>query len=120
MGLPTELMIQRRRSSTRRGRPYEGIPCLYVDEMRLARRRLDVLSRMPRASLRIYGGLDWAGERSPLAECYAGRSVGYGADLASIYYHSLINLNVFHAQCIDSTNSRIYDVLAVGGFLLTE
>jgi spore maturation protein CgeB len=32
----------------------------------------------------------------------------------------LINLNVFHEQCADSTNSRVYDVLAAGGFLLTE
>lgn len=102
------------------GRTYEGLPCLYVDEMRLARRRTNVLRQMPRSLLKIYGGLDWAGERSPIADCYAGRSVAYGADLAAIYYHSAINLNVFHAQCLDSTNSRIYDVLAVGGFLLSE
>ena len=55
-----------------------------------------------------------------LTVAFLARSVAYGADLAAIYYHSAINLNVFHAQCLDSTNSRIYDVLAVGGFLLTE
>ena len=56
----------------------------------------------------------------PLAECYAGRTLHYGLDLSALYFHSKINLNIFHEQCVDSTNSRVYDVLAAGGFLLTE
>lgn len=102
------------------GKRYTGLPVLYIDEVRTTRRRLDVLSRFPRSSLSIFGGMEWAGERSPLADCYAGRAVRYGAELSSVYYHSRINVNVFHAQCVDSTNSRVYDVLAAGGFLLTE
>jgi spore maturation protein CgeB len=102
------------------GRHYDGIPCLYIDEVRSARRRIDVLSRLPPSALKIFGGPDWAAKGSPLAKCYAGRPVRYGSDLSSIYFHSRINMNVFHAQCFDSTNSRVYDVLAAGGFLLTE
>lgn len=99
---------------------YAGTPCLYVDELRASRRRIEVLSSIPRESLKIFGTTEWADEKNPLAGSYSGRSVQYGPDLASVYYHCLINLNVFHAQCIDSTNSRVYNVLAAGGFLLTE
>jgi hypothetical protein len=98
---------------------YAGLPVLYVDELRTSRRRTAVLSAMLPLDLRIFGTRDWAEVEGPLAECYVG-SLRYGPDLASVYYHSRINLNVFHAQCEDSTNSRVYDVLAAGGFLLTE
>jgi hypothetical protein len=102
------------------GVPYEGAPCLYVDEVRSTRRRLEVLSTLGTPGLRIYGGIEWAQAPRGLARCYDGRAVSYGFELASLYFHSLINVNVFHHQCVDSTNSRIYDVLACGGFLLTE
>ena len=99
---------------------YEGAPHFYVQEMRGQRRRLEVLSAFPEHSLKIFGGFDWAKSTSPLAAHHMGRPPRYGFELASIYYHSRINLNVFHDQCVDSTNSRVYDVLAAGGFLLTE
>lgn len=101
------------------GRPYAGMPCFYVDEVRAAIRRIEVLSCMPRSSLKIFGGSDWVGEGSSFVQNYAG-SVRYGSDLARVYYHARVNINVFHAQCRDSTNSRVYDVLAAGGFLLSE
>jgi len=100
-------------------RPYEGMPCFYVDEVRSAIRRIEVMSRMPRSALKIFGAADWVGDGSSFASCYGG-PVRYGPDLAHIYYHARVNLNVFHAQCRDSTNSRVYDVLAAGGFLLSE
>jgi hypothetical protein len=102
------------------GKRYEGWSCLYIDEVRSARRRIEVLSHLPHRTLKLFGGPDWLTDAGALAECYAGRAVRYGCDLASVYYHALININVFHAQCIDSTNSRVYDVLAAGGFLLSE
>jgi hypothetical protein len=103
-----------------RGWSYEASPCLYVDEVRSTRRRVEVLSRFSPESLRTFGGAEWARAPGDLARCYSGRAVHYGPDLASLYFHSRINLNVFHHQCVDSTNSRVYDVLAAGGFLLTE
>ncbi|MGH7439897.1 MAG: CgeB family protein [Polyangiaceae bacterium] len=101
------------------GKPYAGAPVLYIDEIRTIQRRAGILRALPRTSLRIFGGPDWARADPALGGCLVG-SVRYGTDLASIYFHSLININVFHAQCINSTNSRVYDVLAAGGFLLTE
>jgi spore maturation protein CgeB len=102
------------------GQRYEGAPCFYVQEIRSQRRRVEVLDAFPQDSLKIFGGFDWAVTKSTLAAHHAGRPPRYGYELASIYYHSRINLNVFHHQCVDSTNSRVYDVLAAGGFLLTE
>jgi spore maturation protein CgeB len=78
------------------------------------------LSALAERKLTIFGGKEWAAAPILLSERFAGRAVRYGYDLASLYYHSRINVNVFHAQCVDSTNSRVYDVLAAGGFLLTE
>jgi hypothetical protein len=102
------------------GRPYEGSSRFYIEEVRSRRRRLEILSSLPPTSLKIFGGAEWAREASGIASCYSGRALRYGFDLASVYYHTRINLNVFHDQCVDSTNSRVYDVLAAGGFLLTE
>ena len=84
------------------------------------RRRLNVLRQLPMSKLKIFGGKDWSQLGEPLASCYAGQGLDYGPDLAWMYFHSQININVFHEQCHDSTNSRVYDVLASGGFLLTE
>lgn len=101
------------------GATYRGSACAYVDEVRTMRRRSAVLAAIPKDKLRLFGSTEWS-RAGPLAECYAGRTAHYGMDLASLYFHSKINLNVFHAQCTDSTNSRVYDVLAAGGFLLSE
>jgi hypothetical protein len=101
------------------GSRYQRSSCAYVDEVRTMRRRAAVLRELPKGSLQIFGSTEWQ-RAGGLAECYGGRTVHYGMDLASLYFHSKINLNIFHEQCTDSTNSRVYDVLAAGGFLLTE
>lgn len=104
----------------RTGEPYRGAWCVFVEERRSIRRRTEVLSELAPLGLRVYGGVEWTMTEPDLAACYASDEVPYGFDLSSTYYHSLINVNVMHDQCINSTNSRIYDVLAAGGFLLTE
>jgi glycosyl transferase family 1 len=99
---------------------YEGSVCLYVEERRTMLRRLRVLRALPRDALVIFGGPEWRAHGDAVACRYAGGPLRYDSELASAYYHSRINMNVFHAQCVDSTNSRVYDVLAAGGFLITE
>ena len=103
----------------RMGRRLEGGHRMYVDEVRSKRRRLEILNALADLGLSIYGDAEWAAETS-LASRYARRRPDYGFELASIYYHARIALNVFHTQCVDATNSRVYDVLAAGGFLITE
>ncbi len=102
------------------GEPFRGPPCAFVDDVRTIQRRLAVLSAPPLSSLKIYGDVEWATHGGPLSTAYAGLPLLYGYDLASEYFHSRVNINVLHDQCRDSTNSRVYDVLAAGGFLLTE
>lgn len=104
----------------RTGKFYEGVPCMYVDEVRATRRRIQALEALSSLDLKIFGPEDWARAPRALSARYANRGLRYGSDLASVYYHSHVNVNIFHEQCVDSTNSRVYDVLAAGGFLLTE
>lgn len=102
--------------------PFSGFVALYLEERATYLMRLRALLRIQDLGLRTYGGVEW---RNPewagaLTECYTGQTPQYREELPSVYYHTLININVFHAQCFNSTNPRVYDVLAAGGFLLTE
>ena len=49
-----------------------------------------------------------------------GRNVDYLHETPWIYRRSRINLNYFNVQCVNSPTVRIFDVMACGGFLLTE
>lgn len=102
--------------------PYRGFVVLYLEESATYRRRLEYLKPLPRYGLKTYGALEWGREElaRELTPCYAGYAPKYQEELPLVYYHSQININVFHAQCVNSTNPRVYDVLAAGGFLLTE
>ncbi len=50
----------------------------------------------------------------------AGGHVQYGNDLARLYRTSAININILDAMMVDSINLRSFDVMASGGFLLSE
>lgn len=102
--------------------PFEGFVVLYLEERVTYLKRLRALQRVHDLGLKTYGGAewgqpDWAFE---LTECYTGQTPQYREELPHVYYHTKINVNVFHAQCVNSANPRVYDVLAAGGFLLTE
>lgn len=102
--------------------PYSGFVVLYLEERVTYLRRLRCLQPLKDLGLVTYGAKEWgnpewAGE---LVSCYSSEKPSYETDLPRVYYHTKINVNVFHAQCVDSTNPRVYDVLAAGGFLLTE
>lgn len=102
--------------------PYEGFVTLYLEERVTYLKRLNALRRVVDLGLKTYGAPEWGREEwaCELTPCYAGFAPKYREDLPSVYYHTKVNVNVFHAQCADSTNPRVYDVLAAGGFLLTE
>ena len=84
--------------------------------------RLRHLKLVKNLGLITYGGIEWANAEwaEDLVPCFSGQTPRYREDLPGVYYHTKINVNIFHAQCINSTNPRVYDVLAAGGFLLTE
>ncbi len=102
--------------------PYSGFVVLYLEERATYLRRLRYLKPLKPHGLVAYGGIEWGNQEwaDELTECYSQQTPRYLEDLPSVYYHTLININIFHVQCINSSNPRVYDVLAAGGFLLTE
>lgn len=103
----------------RTGMAYRGAFCMYVEESKASRWRAEALMALCAAPLRIFGEPEW-GNIPKLRRAYAGGPIAYGPDLSAVYRDAAINLNLFHPQCVNSTNSRVYDVLAAGGFLLSE
>jgi len=84
--------------------------------------RLHYLSVLLDTPARIYGDRGWSisaltGEISRL---YQGKPLDYTCETPWVYRHSRINLNTFNVQCVDSPTVRIFDVMACGGFMLTE
>ncbi len=102
--------------------PFSGFVVLYLEERSTYLRRLRFLQPLKDLGLATYGAAEWGAPAwaEQLVSCYSGEKPSYETDLPRIYYHTKININVFHVQCVDSTNPRVYDVLAAGGFLLTE
>ncbi len=84
--------------------------------------RLDYLRIAEPYGLRIYGDPGWASTDIPgtFPDAYTGHAPAYWKETPWIYSNSLINLNIFHVQCMDAPTVRVYDILACGGFLLTE
>lgn len=80
---------------------------------------LNALAGLP---LQIFGDAGWAEPRfaGALSRAYGGRPLDYILETPWVYAHSAINLNFFNVQCINSPTVRIFDVMACGGFLLTE
>jgi len=102
--------------------PYSGFPVLYLEERATYLRRLRFLQAIKDMELKTYGAPEWASPEyaKDLVPCYAGKAPDYHRDLPQLYYDTKMNINIFHVQCIDSPNPRVFDVLACGGFLISE
>ena len=102
--------------------PYEGFVVLYLEERATYLIRKRFLESIADLGLKTFGASEWADSEIAgfLAPCYSGWAPNYEKDLAEVYFNTKINVNIFHVQCLDSTNPRIYDVLLTGSFLLTE
>ncbi|MFH1742192.1 MAG: glycosyltransferase [bacterium] len=84
--------------------------------------RLEFLRVAEPYGLMLFGDPGWTNTEIPgtVPSAYAGWAPDYWTETPWIYRNSLINLNIFNVQCIDSPTIRVYDILACGGFLLTE
>ena len=102
--------------------PFSGFVVLYLEERVTYLRRYRHLEGLVDLGLKTYGGVEWRNPEwaGPMAGCYTGQTPRYREDLPRVYYHTLVNVNIFHAQCFNAANPRVYDVLAAGGFLITE
>lgn len=80
---------------------------------------LSVLKGLP---LVIFGDRGWSEPAwvGELTSRYAGTSLKYAEESPYVYANSKINLNLFNIQCVNSPTIRMFDVMACGGFLLTE
>jgi len=120
---PAQTLEELYESSPGRARlPYSGFVVLYLEERATYLRRLRLLQSVVDSGLSTYGSSEWQNPEwaERLTPCYAGYAPRYREDLPGEYYHAKININIFHAQCVNSPNPRVYDVMAAGGFLLTE
>ncbi len=84
--------------------------------------RIHFLSALLNTPTTIFGDRGWeepafTGE---LSQLYAGRTVDYMQETPWIYQKTLININTFNLQCVNSPTVRMFDIMACGGFLLTE
>lgn len=102
--------------------PYQGFIVLYLEERATYLHRLRTLQQVKNFGLKTYGAPEWGNSEwaQDLVSCYVGYAPQYEEELPGVYYHTKVNINAFHVQCENSTNPRVYDVLAAGGFLLTE
>lgn len=123
-----------------RGKWYDEIDCLqnkpfpegnalspttiitYLQDAVTNQYRTGVLERMTKHNLRTYGGKDLLAEAcSPvLKQAYQGKRVSYHEELPAVYAQSAVNLNLNHFQTTHGIAQRIYDALAVGGFIITD
>ncbi len=95
--------------------------CLLEDLTTLAV-RLHYLSALEDMNLSIFGDQGWAMKEvaGGLTQFYQGRDLQYLHETPWIYQVSAINVNIFNVQCVNSPTVRVLDVMACGGFLLTE
>lgn len=109
-------------SPARDRHPYSGFAVLYLEERATYFHRLRTLQTVADLGLATHGAAEWGQSEwaGGMIGCYTGRAPQYGDELAGVYFHSRVNINLFHAQCHDCVTPRVYDVLAAGGFLLTE
>lgn len=103
-------------------RPFRGYLVNYLENKATYRLRRAYLEPLAELNPVIYGPEEWGDPKRSgrLAGCWVGRRAEYGAELAGLYSSARVVLNVFHAQCIEGLNPRIYDVLVCGGLLATN
>lgn len=104
------------------GEAYFGSWVEFLENKATAVRRRFFLEAARPYGLTIFGDDDWAMPEyaGKLTEYFAGRRIDYHTELPRLYASAKININIFHAQCLNGLNPRVYDVLACGGVLLTQ
>ncbi len=80
-------------------------------------RRQRLARSLAREGLRIHGDPHW---RDLAPEVEIAPFLDYRSELPALFAASAINVNVTAAQMPTAVNQRVFDVPAVGGFLLTD
>lgn len=95
---------------------------VYLQDIATFLVRRHYLSSLHDFPLQIFGDRGWNEPAwvGDLTKRYAGKSLKYAEESPYVYANSKINLNLFNIQCVNSPTIRMFDVMACGGFLLTE
>ena len=101
-----------RRSHTRQD------PVQWLAEIAAAGKRWETITALGRQGITVWGDEGWADVHEH-GGVYRGRAHP-GAEINRIYSGGLINLDVNRMYQIDVVPLRVFEVLACGGFLLTE
>lgn len=80
--------------------------------------RVGLSRAMARFGMSVWGHADWAQALIPGMTC--GGPAEYPDGALSVYRRSKINLNVTRIYAGDVVANRVWDILACGGFLLTD
>ncbi|MBI1389994.1 MAG: glycosyltransferase [bacterium] len=105
-----------------RDRSYRGAWVEFIENKATTLRRRFFLEALADRGLRVFGDAEWGAREwaGKAAACYAGKRIEYEYELPRLYASAKININIFHVQCVAAPNPRVYDVLACGGFLLSN
>lgn len=103
-------------------RPFRGYIVCYLENKATYFLRKRYLEPLADAQLAIFGPEEWGDpeKAGKLTDCWQGRRVLYGKELATLYRSAGVVLNVFHAQCLEGLNPRVYDGAACRGLLVTN
>jgi len=94
----------------------------YLQDTVTNKKRIAALTSLADCGLQTYGGeaLDSALVPPILRQCFTGKHLNYLHETPRVYAQSAINLNIHHFQTKHAVPARIYDALAVRGFVISD
>jgi len=93
-------------------------PVMLLGEMAAAEKRLCYMKALEGYAINLWGDADWQ-KIIGNGAVYRGEA-GHHSELTKIYSGSLINIDINRIYQNDIVTMRVFDVLACGGFVLTE
>lgn len=98
------------------------VPVALLEDLATYAVRVHFLAALADSPLTIYGDAGWGEEAfvGALRNRWFGRPLDFLRETPWIYRSGAIHINLFNVQCVNSPTIRMLDVMACGGFLLTE
>lgn len=93
-------------------------PVMLLGEMAAAEKRLYYMKALESYAINLWGDSDWQ-KIVGNGAIYRGKA-GHHSEINKIYSTSLINIDINRIYQKDIVTMRVFDVLACGGFVLTE
>ncbi len=104
--------------ATMRANPEKPDPIALVSEIVAADKRLVYVANLGQLGIRVWGDKHWQGTQAHGAK-YMGNA-GHKREITRIYCGSTVNVDIGRIYQTDMVTMRVFDVMACGGFVLTE